>query len=68
MNQKKKQSPANPSGFKAELKIKPLPVQAEEYAMQYFINLVLQGFIFISPNGYCISKDNIKEAMETWTR
>lgn len=52
--------------FKAELRIKPLPAGAEQYARQYFINLMLTGYIIVSPDGAIMSKDNIKQAMETW--
>lgn len=54
--------------FKSELTIKPLPTSAEEYAKQYFINLVLQGFTIISPTGYSIDKRNIEQALETWNK
>lgn len=52
--------------FKAELKIKPLPAAAEEYAKQYFINLVLQGFTIVGPGGASVSKGNIEEIMRAW--
>jgi hypothetical protein len=52
--------------FKHELKIKPLPAAAEEYAKQYLINLLLQGYTVIGPGGATMNKYNIKEAMEAW--
>lgn len=52
--------------FKAELKIKPLPAGVEEYAKQYFINLILTGHLIIAPDGAIMNKDNIKQAMEAW--
>jgi hypothetical protein len=52
--------------FKHELKVKPLPAGAEEYARQYFINLMLTGHIIVAPDGAIMSRDNLKKAMETW--
>jgi hypothetical protein len=66
MNQKRRQGNPNPGGFKAELKIKPLPASSEEAAKQYLINLVLSGYILVSEEGAIISKKNIREALETW--
>lgn len=54
-------------GFKAELKIKPLPAHAQEFAKQYFINLMLSGYIIVSSDGAIMSKENIEKAMETWS-
>lgn len=52
--------------FQSELKVKPLPAIAEQYAKQYFINLLLQGYTIIGPNGEVMNKYNVKEAVEAW--
>ena len=63
---KTRQGNPHPGGFKAELRVKPLPAGAEQYARQYFINLMLTGHLIVSPDGAIMSKDNLEKAMETW--
>ena len=55
-------------GFQAELKIKPLPAAAEEYAKQYLINLLLQGYQIVGPTGGIMNRNNVREALEAWKK
>ena len=59
------------NGFKAELKVKALPAAAEEYAKQYFINLMLQGYTLLAPaseGGKVMNAENVEAALEAWNK